>query len=261
MSAKGVAVSYRKDRRVDGLAAFDAEYVSGRSWLVGIDEAGRGCLAGPVCAAAVAVRARAYANPSFADALCLLDDSKKLSEKQRNAVYEKLRILKLAGEIDFEAAFASVEEIEKHNILVATQIAMARAARALDERLNLSLRGASSPATLFGESAVDASTGYVLIDGRPMKKFPYAHTAVVKGDASSLAIASASIVAKVTRDNFMADLSRDYPRYSFKVNKGYGTASHLQGLLLFGACPAHRRSFLKKLRGRTREGGRQPELF
>ena len=253
-------MSSKKESAIKSLANFDAEYLTGRSWLVGIDEAGRGCLAGPVCAGAVAVRARAYANPSFLEALSQLNDSKKLTEKQRGEIYEKLCFLKKSGEIDFEAGFASVEEIERVNILAATQMAMARAAETLDERLHLCLGAASSPATLFGEIALDTSSGFVLIDGKPMKKFPYSHTAVVKGDGCSLAIAAASIVAKVTRDRYMEDISGKYPRFGFEIHKGYGTAAHLQNLLLFGATDIHRPSFLKKMRGESKEE-RQSELF
>ena len=251
----------KKHSAINALAAFDSEYVSGRSWLVGIDEAGRGCLAGPVCAGAVAVSAKAYANPAFLDALSLLDDSKKLSEARREELYSTLCMLKKSGEIDFEAAFASVAEIEKFNILSATQMAMTRAAEKLDERLHLGLRKSSSPATLFGEAALDTSIACVLIDGKPMKKVPYAHTAVVKGDASSLAVAAASIVAKFTRDKFMRDISAKYPRFGFDVHKGYGTAAHLQSLLLFGATDIHRPSFLKKLRAESEKTEMQSELF
>ena len=221
----------KKHSAIESLAAFDAEYAAGRSWLVGIDEAGRGCLAGPVCAAAAAVKARSYAVPAFLETLAGLDDSKKLSEHQRAELYAKLVELKKNGWLDFEAAFASVDEIEKLNILGATQLAMARAARKLDERLKLYLRAASAPATLFGEQSVDTSNACILIDGKPMKKFPYAHTAVVKGDASSLAVAAASIVAKVSRDALMDELARKYPRYGFEAHKGYGTAAHLQNLM------------------------------
>ena len=251
----------QKNSPIAMLAEFDAEYIAGRSWLVGVDEAGRGCLAGPVCAGAVAVSAKAYLNPTFLKALESLDDSKKLTEKKREEIYSILCNAKNAGEIDFEAGFASVAEIESINILSATQLAMARATDALNERLHLNLRKATAPATLFGESALDTSTGFVLIDGKPMKKFPYAHNAIVKGDASSLAIAAASIVAKVTRDRCMQELARKYPRFGFEIHKGYGTAAHLQNLMLFGATDVHRPSFLKKLRDENTKAEMQSELF
>ncbi len=230
------------------LADFDADYMLGRSWLVGIDEAGRGALAGPVCAGAVAVSSKFYKNEKYVEFLSGLNDSKKLSESARESLYKRLEELKAQGLIDFEAGYASVEEIERENILVATQIAMARACEAINNRQQLKLRSAGSTATLFGESALDLSLAEILIDGKPMKKFPYIHHAVVKGDASSLAIAAASIIAKVSRDRFMANLSLKYPRFGFDIHKGYGTAAHSQALMLYGASDVHRPSFLKKLR-------------
>ncbi len=251
-----------KKSRIRVLAEFDAEYVSGRSWLMGIDEAGRGALAGPVCAGAAAISARAYSNNTFLDALESLDDSKKLSEKKREDLFKILCDIKNSGEIDFEASYASVAEIESLNILGATRLAMERSARALNDRLHLNLRLASAPATLFGESALDTSTGFVLIDGKPMKNFPFAHNAVVKGDSSSLAIAAASIVAKVSRDRLMDELSREYPRFGFDEHKGYGTAAHLQNLMLFGSTDIHRPSFLKKIRAEENPNREtQSELF
>ena len=245
---------------IKSLADFDADYMLGRLWLVGIDEAGRGALAGPVCAGAVAVSAKLYKSQKHLDFLSGLNDSKKLTESSRENLYKKLEELKALGFIDFEAGFASVEEIEKENILVATQIAMARACEAVNLRQNLKLRSTGAVATLFGESPIDLSLSDVLIDGMPMKKFPYIHHAIVKGDATSLAIAAASIVAKVSRDRFMANLSLKYPRFSFDVHKGYGTAAHSQALMLYGACEVHRPSFLKKLRAEPIEDN-QGELF
>lgn len=245
---------------IRSLAEFDSDYMLGRLWLVGIDEAGRGALAGPVCAGAVAVSAKLYKSQKHLDFLSELNDSKKLTESTRENLYKKLEELKALGFIDFEAGFASVEEIEKENILVATQIAMARACEAVNLRQNLKLRPTGAVATLFGESPIDLSLSDVLIDGKPMKKFPYVHHAIVKGDATSLAIAAASIVAKVSRDRFMANLSLKYPRFNFDVHKGYGTAAHLQALMLYGASEVHRPSFLKKLRAEPIEDN-QGELF
>lgn len=248
-------------KTINSLLQFDLDSMLGRSWLVGIDEAGRGALAGPVCAGAVAVSAKLYKNQKCIDFLSELNDSKKLTESTRETLYKKLEELKNLGFIDFEASYASVEEIETQNILVATQLAMSRACTVLNERLSLNLRSAGSVATLFGERALDVSLADVLIDGKPMKKFPYAHRAVVKGDASSLAIAAASIVAKVSRDRLMKNLAIDYPRYAFEIHKGYGTAIHLQTLMLYGASDVHRKSFLKKIRGETIAETTQGELF
>lgn len=234
--------------KIKTLAQFDADYTSGRSWLVGIDEAGRGALAGPVCAGAAAISAKLYKSPELLAPLAGLDDSKKLSSAEREKIYKSLEALKNSGLVDFEAAFASVEEIEKENILNATQIAMSRACAALNQRLGLRLMPAGTVATLFGESTLDLSLAEVLIDGKPMKKFAYMHRAIVKGDASSLAIAAASIVAKVSRDRFMEGVAAKYPKFGFELHKGYGTPAHMQALLLFGAQDIHRPSFLKKLR-------------
>ena len=238
----------RGENRLAHFAEFDAEFLNGRSWVVGIDEAGRGALAGPVCAGAVAVSERLYRSPEKLAFLEGLNDSKKLSESAREDLYFRLEELRSASLLDFEARFASVEEIERDNILRATQTAMERACRAIDERLNLRLRTKASVATLFGESGIDSALAEILIDGTPMKKFPFVHRAVVKGDASSVAVAAASIVAKVSRDRFMRSLPSKYSVYDFPSHKGYGTAAHLQALMLYGASDIHRPSFLKKLR-------------
>jgi len=244
----------------EALAKFDAEYAKSRSYVLGIDEAGRGALAGPVVAGAVAISSELYKNAKFIAVMRGADDSKKLSSSQRDEVFKTLESLKASGGLDFEAGFASVAEIEEHNILSATRMAMARAAAALDARMNLRLSPAGAPATLFGERGSDLSKAVVILDGKPMKNFPYAHIAVVKGDSTSLAVAAASIVAKVSRDRLMIELAKSYPRYGFEVHKGYGTAAHMQALIICGASLAHRPSFLKKLRADTIID-RQGELF
>ena len=249
-----------KNSKIAELASFDSDYIGGRSFIVGIDEAGRGCLAGPVYAAAMAISAKFYSDESMLKELEKLNDSKQLSHEVREEIYAKLERMRSAGVIDFEAAYADVDEIERDNILRATQTAMARAATTLNERLGLNLRTSGAVATLFGESALDISRANILLDGREMKNFPYAHRAVVKGDASSLAIAAASIIAKVSRDKLMDSYAQQYPRYAFEKHKGYGTALHLQALMLFGPCPIHRKSFLKKLRpDETDESQHTPE--
>ena len=252
-----------KKSKIASLAEFDKDYIGGRSFVLGVDEAGRGALAGPVCAGAVAVSANFYASATLCETLTLLNDSKQLTHETRDVLFGELGKLKKAGVLDFEAAYASVEEIENFNILVATQMAMSRAATAINERLELHLRKAGTVATLFGESRIDLSRAQVLIDGIEMKKFPFAHRAVVKGDAQSLAIAAASIIAKVSRDRLMEQLAVKYPRFGFEKHKGYGTAIHLQSLMLFGPTPEHRKSFLKKLRPENPESAQptQSTLF
>ena len=175
--------------------------------ICGIDEAGRGPLAGPVVAAAVILdRTRVPAG---------LDDSKKLSAKRRAALFEAL-----ARDAEIGVGVAGVAEIERINILNATLAAMARAVAALPRR----------PAI-------------ALVDGNRPPDLPCVVETVVGGDRASLSIAAASIVAKVTRDRLMADLARDYPGYGWDHNAGYGTAEHLAALTRLGVTRHHRRGF------------------
>jgi ribonuclease HII len=177
--------------------------------IAGIDEAGRGPLAGPVCAAAVILNPGNTPNG--------IDDSKKLSEVRR----EKLFTLINATAIAVGVGLASVEEIDRINILQATFLAMARAVEALNP----------APA-------------YALIDGRDVPPLPCPGEAIIKGDGLSLSIAAASIVAKVTRDRIMRELDAEFPGYGWAKNKGYGTQMHMEGLRSLGLTPHHRRDFV-----------------
>lgn len=177
--------------------------------IAGIDEAGRGPLAGPVAAAAVVLPIGFHLNG--------LNDSKKLSPAKREALFEALTH---SPEIEWTVATASVEEIDQLNILRATHLAMRRAAEAL-----------TSPPDLC------------LIDGLPVRDFPFPHRAVIKGDSLSLSIAAASILAKVSRDHMMREIDIAFPQYRFAQHQGYGTAIHLQALRAHGPCRHHRRSF------------------
>ena len=196
----------------------NAEYdelirAEGFSLVCGVDEAGRGPLAGPVFAAAVILRPDAV--PAG------LNDSKKLSEKKREALFDDICREALA----YGIASASVQEIEELNILQATFLAMRRAVEALPVTPELLLiDGNRTPSGL----AVPART-------------------VIKGDALSASIGAASILAKVSRDRLLMELDREYPEYAFAKHKGYGTALHYEKLAQYGMCPAHRPSFLKKL--------------
>ena len=183
--------------------------IRGLRRIAGIDEAGRGPLAGPVAAAAVILPA----NFSCAG----LDDSKKVSASKREALYERLTS---DPEICWAVATADREEIDRLNILKATHLAMWRAAQALDPLPD-----------------------HCLIDGLPVKNFPLPHDGIVKGDGLSLSIAAASIIAKVTRDRYMVALAHRHPEYGFEVHKGYPTPAHLAALKKHGPCPQHRRSF------------------
>ena len=185
--------------------------MAGSSATVGVDEAGRGSLAGPVVAAA-------YQFHKSGEELEGLDDSKKLSRKKREGLFERLT----DGEIGrWAVGEASLEEIEEYNILVASQIAMARALKGLGD-----------------------VTGVILVDGLPAKHLGKEHVAVVGGDGICPSIAAASVVAKVSRDRTLLRFDQLYPMYGFSRNCGYGTAEHLQALRVHGPCPLHRRSFL-----------------
>ena len=177
--------------------------------ICGVDEAGRGPLAGPVCAAAVIL-------PPETE-LPGLNDSKKLSEKKREQLFPEIQQIALAWSV----AFASVEEIEERNILGATMLAMNRAIAGLSLTPDLAL-----------------------IDGNRNKEIEVPSRCVVHGDARCASIAAASILAKVSRDHLMLELAREYPQYGFEQHKGYGTRAHYAALREYGPCPAHRPSFL-----------------
>jgi ribonuclease HII len=226
------------------LQQHDVACFKSTDWLAGIDEAGRGCLAGPVVAGACVLGKDFFEQTSVVQRSALINDSKQLTAAARDAQYAVLVELQAEGWIDFEVAYGSVKEIAELNILGATRLAMRRAVEGLAERANdwdLPLLASAGP--LF-----DVSGGVKLIvDGRPLKPFPYVHEGIVKGDGKSLAIAMASIAAKVTRDREMQKLSETYPHYGFSQHKGYGTATHRTAILKHGASPIHRELFLRKI--------------
>ena len=187
-------------------------YDSGISTLCGVDEAGRGPLAGPVCAAAVMLPRGIVIDG--------LNDSKKLSEKRREQLYGEIT----AKALHWSVAFASVEEIEELNILGATYLAMNRAIAGLGVVPELAL-----------------------IDGNRAAGVEYKTRCVVGGDGKCADIAAASVIAKVTRDWLMYQLDRQYPGYGFAKHKGYGTAAHYAAIRELGASPVHRPSFLRKM--------------
>ncbi|MBQ6174510.1 MAG: ribonuclease HII [Clostridia bacterium] len=196
-----------RNRRMLDLKAFDAQYAADGLIVAGMDEAGRGPLVGPVVAACAVMKPDS--------ALLWVDDSKKLSEKRRELLYDEIR----ADALQWAVGMASAEEIDRLNILNATKLAMRRAAEQISADIWL----------------IDAVKGL----GLPGREVP-----IIKGDASSYAIAAASILAKVTRDRLLRDLDERYPGYGFLRNKGYGTAEHIAALRELGPCPEHRRSFI-----------------
>ena len=189
----------------EGLAA------QGITAIAGVDEAGRGPLAGPVCAAAVIL-------PDHLE-IPGLNDSKKLSDKKRRELFPIIKEKAIA----YGIAFATVQEIDELNILQATFLAMQRA---IDQ--------------------LEGKADFALIDGNREKDFGLPVMTVVKGDSRSANIAAASVLAKVTRDLYMEQLAEQYPQYGFEIHKGYGTKAHYEALTTHGASEVHRKTFLKK---------------
>ncbi len=180
--------------------------------VCGVDEAGRGPLAGPLCAAAVILPENTIIEG--------VNDSKKLSEKKREAFFDVIKEQALS----YSIAFASVEEIEKMNILNATMLAMKRAVEGLDVKAD-----------------------YAMIDGNRLPNLDIDSEFIIKGDAKSMSIACASILAKVSRDRLLYKYAEEFPEYSFDKHKGYGTKVHVEALKKYGPCKYHRLSFLTKI--------------
>ncbi|MBQ9839046.1 MAG: ribonuclease HII [Oscillospiraceae bacterium] len=187
----------------------------GFQMICGVDEAGRGPLAGPVCAAAVIL--------PFDVQIPGLDDSKKLSDKRRRELFPVIKEKALA----YGIAFSMHNEIDEINILQATLLAMRRAVEQLSVKPD-----------------------FVLIDGNRETELGAPVKTVVHGDSLSASIAAASILAKVTRDDHMLEMAQQYPAYGFEIHKGYGTKAHCQAILENGPSPIHRATFLKKLYGK-----------
>ena len=189
-------------------------YEQGLTAVCGVDEAGRGPLAGPVCAAAV-ILPRGLEIPG-------LDDSKKLSDKRRRELFPIIKEQAIA----YGIGLATHEEIDEINILQATFLAMQRA---IDQ--------------------LEGKADFALIDGNREKDFGLPVKTVVKGDSLSANIAAASVLAKVTRDDIMEAMAEEYPQYGFEIHKGYGTKAHYEALRTYGPSPIHRMTFLKKFYG------------
>ena len=189
-------------------------YAEGYKMICGVDEAGRGPLAGPVCAAAV-ILPKGLELPG-------LNDSKKLTDKKRRELFPLIKEQAIA----YGIGLASHEEIDEINILQATYLAMERAIAQLEGKAD-----------------------FALIDGNRAKDFGLPVRTVVKGDSLSASIAAASILAKVTRDDIMLEMAETYPEYGFEIHKGYGTKAHYDALRLHGHSPIHRMTFLRKFYG------------
>ncbi len=196
---------------IDWLKYENEAYNDNYTVICGVDEAGRGPLAGPVYAAAVVLEKGQIIEG--------VNDSKKLSEKKREMLFDKI----IAECKDYSIAYATEKEIDEINILNATFLAMRRAVEGLKVKPDLAL-----------------------IDGNRCPKLDIDEKAIVKGDANSISIAAASILAKVSRDRFMLEMAKKYPEYNFEKHKAYGTKAHYEALDKYGPCEIHRKTFLKK---------------
>lgn len=234
---------------LNSLQKFDFEILSSCDNLIGVDEAGRGALAGPVYAGASVLGRAFFESSDLLSRTERINDSKQVTLELREAFFADLIALRTDGILDFEFGVGSVEEIAELNILGATKLAMRRAVDALAERAAgwcLPESYVSEPLFLGGNKVPRA---HCIVDGRPLKHFPYEHTGIVKGDAKSLAIAIGSIVAKVCRDKEMKAQADVFPHYGFEIHKGYGTRAHRDAILEFGPCQIHRKLFLRKILG------------
>lgn len=194
---------------------YEEEYrKKGYQNICGVDEAGRGCLCGPVCAAAV-ILPPDWNHPA-------LNDSKKLSPKKREQLFDEI----IEHALAYAIGWGSVEEIDEINILNAAMLAMRRA---------------------INDLPIQAD--FALVDGNIARDFPIPTQTVIGGDAISPSIAAASILAKVSRDRLCEEMDRDYPQYAIAAHKGYCTKVHREALLKYGASPIHRKTFLKKILG------------
>ncbi len=202
----------KEKQQIDWLKYENEFRNKGYKYICGVDEAGRGPLAGPVCAAAVILPPDTIIEG--------VNDSKKLSEKKREELFDVVT----GTALSYCIAFGSVEKIEEHNILATTMNTMKRA-----------VEGLSMPAD------------FAMIDGNKLPPLDIPCEYIIKGDANSMSIAAASILAKVSRDRLMLEYANKYPQYGFEKHKGYGTKAHTDAILLYGPSPIHRMSFLKKL--------------
>lgn len=196
-------------KRLDKMRVFEKKYAAYQN-IAGVDEAGRGPLAGPVVAGAVIL-------PVDCEIL-YLNDSKKLSAAKREQLFDEITEKAFACGVGIVSA-AKIDEI---NILQATYEAMRQAIADMGKK-----------------------PGMILVDAVTIPKIPYKQTGIIKGDACSVSIAAASIIAKVTRDRIMADIDEMYPEYGFASHKGYGSKAHIEAIKKYGPCPLHRKSFIK----------------
>lgn len=231
------------------LRAFDLKQIGTHASLIGVDEAGRGALAGPVVAGAVLVTREFLEGRWAVNRSSRVNDSKLLTSDDRQELWADFEKLMAVGQIHAHFGVATVGEIEQFNILGATKLAMRRALEAIYPPTAFEQKTEPDLFSSLQERETFAPTVScrVIIDGLRLRHFPYPHEGIVNGDARSLCIAMASIVAKVARDRLMCELESAHPGYGFSRHKGYGTDDHREALLRLGRTVHHREMFLRKL--------------
>lgn len=250
------------------LLEHDQSYLLKNDGLIGVDEAGRGALAGPVMAAAVWIDRAFYKKHRHNPLILLIRDSKQISPKNRLAALEYLKSWQKEGNLYFAYAEGSVTEIEVGTIAYALRLAIRRSLEKLQTMVECVLpatpiKTETSPFHLAQSSQpTTAQQGQpcILLDGHPLRNFQYTHKSIIKGDQKSFCIAAASIVAKVKRDQLMERLSIHYPQYHLGENKGYGTQKHRESLGKYGPSDIHRHSFLTKIQAQFKQQQQSLEL-
>lgn len=229
----------------------DRRLVRAGGWLIGVDEAGRGAWAGPVVAAAVAVPCDFLSGSWCRRVAPWVDDSKRVDANRREKLMRDLMRPAGSGHIGIATGEACVAEIENLNVLGATRLAMQRALAAIEAMEGMPRLPRADEdedqLRLFGEGPPAGPPVTVLVDGLPLRPFPYRHRALVRGDGASFVVALASIVAKVTRDRWMEALELRLPGWGWSGHKGYGVPVHAERIAELGPTPEHRPAFLRNL--------------
>lgn len=232
----------------NSLLNYDRKLLKSVGGIIGIDEAGRGAFAGPVVAGVTWFSNEFYKKAGRLKGVKFINDSKVLKALQREESLKFIEEWRGQGLIKFNWAEGSVQEIEDHNILGATKLAMKRALKSVLEEMPEDFRVTEiCGLELWDRLNNNHKEAKILVDGLPLKPFEYPHQSIIEGDGQSLAIAAASIIAKVNRDRLMIDLGKKHPGYGFECHKGYGTEFHRDSIIEKGSTEIHRKKFLRNM--------------